>query len=70
MISDNDIKYRIANFIRNSVFVLDQALLKAEACHAERMISECISLFAFRKYDFPDANKEMHSNHCDGFLGE
>ena len=29
MISDNDIKYRIANFIRNSLFVLDQALLKA-----------------------------------------
>ena len=41
--------HRIANFIRNSVFVFDQALLKAETCHAERMISECISLFAFRK---------------------
>ena len=47
--SITDLKHRIANFIRNSVFVLDQALLKAEACHAERMISECISLFAFRK---------------------
>ena len=32
--SITDLKHRIANFIRNSVFVLDQALLKAEACHA------------------------------------
>ena len=45
--------HRILNFIRNSGFVLDQVLLKAGPCHAERMISECISLFAFRKSYFP-----------------
>ncbi len=39
LLSHRPERYRIANFIRNSAFVLDQALLKAETCHAERMIA-------------------------------
>ncbi len=60
--------YRIANFIRNSVFVFDQALLKAEACHAERMISECISLFAFRKSYFDDNSFEQYAELDDDMV--
>ena len=45
----NTIYYRILNFIGNSISVFDQTLPEAEACPAERGISERISDFAFRK---------------------